>query len=183
MTRESDEQRKEVEADMKARFSQSWTKDPGSAPPEVMRKAAPERLFPAWHNRTAWHFVCMAGTDPASILEPSYFLPLHGQLKSFDVIDVDWEDFSCFGQFKVIRSDVTGVYCQRIYLAVAERPVRPSPRGEGIRNDVGAVYEYRGPVRKWCVELNGATLRDGFENEAMAAQWLGNWLKVRAAGS
>lgn len=184
MTREAEEHAKEVEADMKARVSSFGEKDPGRVP-QLVRNATPERLLPAWHQRTAWHFVCMGGTKPAAILDPSYFQPLYSQLHSFDMIDVDAEDFSFFAQLKVISSSFAGVYCQRIYLAMqdADQPMRPSPRGAGVSNAVGAVYEYRGPVRKWCVELNGATLRDGFETQGAAAQWLSTWLKARQAGS
>lgn len=163
--------------EVRARMSSVGSKA-ADEPVRFPRRARPERLQLAQHVRQLHCYVAPAGTTIADVMSQGFWQPIHQKLRAWDRIEILEEGGVFFVELLVVSVDASGAVLAG--LRGVELHGQVGVRDAAPRNVTGATVQYRGPHRKWTVELNGQTLAEQLATESAAQLWLASHERAQA---
>lgn len=142
-----------------------------------MRKAVGPRLQEGAYRRNVWCYIAEGGTQIEDLLQPQFWAGLHQRLQPWDRIEVFEEGGAYFAEFLVRSSTAEGVIVAGLRATELDGV---GPRHFEPLDVEGCSVVYKGPFLRWVVETReGRQLQGGFEDEAHAAHWLRDHLRVK----
>jgi len=147
------------------------------------RKAALVRLQLAEHSRQIYQYVAMAGDSLEDCQRPGYFDALAPRLRRYDHIEVVSDDDGLFAEFLVVESSNLAVRVVLMRHGEFNTVGDAGAPGAAIRREAELHTKYRGPFLKWCAMRGEQILKDKFESEAHAVQWLNSHAHTTSKGA
>lgn len=144
-------------------------------------RCSKERFGPAETLRNIHFHVAISGTTIEQLLTPAYWQRVAVDVRPLDRIEITTDDGAYFAELIVLDASPTDGL-RLAPLRGIELHGQVGPTGSIPRNTAGLHVQYRGPHLRWCViRQDGELLKDRFETERAAHQWLANHCKNKAA--
>ena len=141
-------------------------------------RADRRRFAPADTARIVYSYIAPATATVADVQRPGFFTPLAAQLRPWARIEVMREDGAWFAELLVLSA--TG---QAVHTFLLREHTLPGIGAFGHLPPVaeGTSVTYLGAHRQWAVVRDdGSVIKDGFESQHAARQYLETWSRITA---